>query len=452
MTGERTTPCRALVAGFGRPGMRDLDFGRQVVAWLQQLDWPDGVVVEDLSFSAPLVLDRLQELRPAKVVLVGAVARHLDPPGTLRRYRVDLTPPAPHEVHRSIEESVMGQVDLDHTLAIARHWGGLPTDTVVIEVEPAEACFGLGFSEVLAGALDPILDLVRDELTGVSGDEETGVEADGLLAPATDLVDLLGYAEDHARSRLQSHRAPALVETPACAVPGVALAGRVRPWGVFTDSGSDWFDAIPLPGGALGVVLGDVAGRGVEAAAAMGDLRAAVRAYAVLDGGSPGDLLGRLDLLAEATGLGCQAQLLYLTVQPATGEVRYANAGGCPPLVLAGDDGQFEKGTCGPPLGAGGGATRREGTLRLDPGDTVLMFTDGLVESRVVSRGTGLERLRLAATDGPLDLDALCSHVIGACTGRLRRDDDICLVGLRLCAAPMWSPASPSSASSSWPR
>ena len=81
--------CRALVAGFGRPGMRDLDFGRRLVDCLQQLDWPEDVVVEDLSCSVPLVLHRLQELRPAKVVLLGAVPRELDPPATIRRYRPD---------------------------------------------------------------------------------------------------------------------------------------------------------------------------------------------------------------------------------------------------------------------------------------------------------------------------------------------------------------------------
>jgi Ni,Fe-hydrogenase maturation factor len=83
-----STRCRALVAGFGRPGMRDLDFGRQLVRYLEGIGWPEGVVVEDLSYAAPLVLDRLRELEPAKVVLVGAAARGFDPPGALRRYRL----------------------------------------------------------------------------------------------------------------------------------------------------------------------------------------------------------------------------------------------------------------------------------------------------------------------------------------------------------------------------
>jgi hydrogenase maturation protease len=428
MTASSSSPCRALVGGFGRPGMRDLDFGRQIVECLQQLNWPDEVVVEDLSCSAPLVLHRLQELRPAKVVLVGAVPRDFDPPATIRRYKVDLTPPAPDELCRSVEESAMGLVDLDHTLAMARHWGGLPADTVIIEVEPAEATFGLGFSEVLAGCLDPILDMVRDELAGVDALPSPVVE------PSPDLEDLLSYAKDHAVARRQAVRAPALVERLSAAVPGVAVAGHVRPWGVFTESGSDWFDAVPLADGALSLVVGAVAGRGVEAAAEMGDLRAAVRAYAVLDGGAPASLVGHLDRLADTTGLGRHARVLVLTIDPATGDVRYTNAGGCPPLVLDGADGRFLKATAGPPLGTGAGAGpgRPEHTLRLGTGATMLLYSDGLVQSRTVDRDTGLERLRLAATDAPRELDELCEHVLGACTGHLRRDDDICLVAVRL--------------------
>lgn len=409
-------------------------------------------MVEDLSCSAPLVLHRLQELRPAKVVLLGAVARDLDPPATLRRYRVDLTPPEPAAVHRSVEESVMGMVDLDHTLAMARHWGGLPVDTVVIEVEPAEASFGLGFSEELAACLDPILDMVREELAGVAEDagrhrDFDADEASAFLAPATsagpvdqvveasdDLGELLDYATHHAGARLQTHRGPALLDKLSCAAPGVALVGQVRPWGVFVQSGGDWFDAVPLDGGAIGIVVGNVDGRGVQAAAAMSDLRAAVRAYVVLDGESPARLVGQLDRLAEATGLGRQARRLYL--HPASGEIRYANAGSCPPLLLDGglSNGRFMDTEGGPPLGAGADIDRREGALRLTADSTILLFTDGLVQSRTVSRAAGLERLRLAAAEGPPELDDLCAHVLDACTGDLRRDDDICLLGVRLLA------------------
>lgn len=77
----------------------------------------------------------------------------------------------------------------------------------------------------------------------------------------------------------------------------MARAGRVKPWGVFTDSGGYWFDTIPLDGGRLAVVVGDVPGRGVEVAVAMSELRAAVQAYAVSEGDSPGRVVGLLDRL-----------------------------------------------------------------------------------------------------------------------------------------------------------
>jgi hydrogenase maturation protease len=438
MTASSTTRCRALVGGFGKPGMRDLDFGRVVADWFQQLEWPEGVAVEDLSCAAPLVLHRLQELRPAKVVLVGAVARGLDPPGTVRRYTVDLTPSQPDEVHRSVEETVMGMVDLDHTLTMARHWGGLPVDTVVIEIEPAETFFGLGFSDVLASCLDPVLEMVREELAMEDGapavvwEEVADRPRPELVEPSDKLDDLRTYAHAHSQARLQSRRSPVLIERLACAVPDVALAGKVRPWGVFVESGGDWFDAVPLEHGLVGIVVGDVEGRGVESAAAMSDLRAAARAYVVRDGGSPAALVGHLDRLAEATGCGQHAKLSYLTPRPATGEVRYASAGGCPPLIRDRSEGaRFIDVAAGPPLGAAG-ARRDTTSFRMNLGSTLLLFTDGLVQSRTVALGVGMERLRLAVGGGPDDLEELCEHVLDACTGQLRRDDDICLLGVRL--------------------
>ena len=439
MTGSRSAglpgpACRVLVAGFGRPGMRDLDFGRQVVDFLQQLDWPDGVVVEDLSCAAPLVLHRLQELRPGKVVLLGAVARELDPPATLRRYRLDPQPAGPEQLERSVAESVQGLVDLDHTLAMARHWGGLPPDTVVIEVEPAEISFGMGFSEELAATLDPILEMVREELADVAAgagllrdldpsDLEPPAPPDAPPSrdPSEAVAELVGYARQHEQARRQIARPPVPVD-------GVVLAARVRPWGVCVETGGDWFDTVPLRDGRLGIVVGDAAGRGVEAAAAMSDLRAAVRAYAVLDGGAPGRLVAHLDRLAETTGLGRDARLLYLVLDPATGEVLFANAGGCPPLI----EGRFvDTGRSGP-LGDAAAGDRPEGVFRLAAQSTVLLFTDGLVESRAVSRAAGMERLRRAVVDAPESLDDLCEHVLAVCTVDLRRDDDICLLGVRL--------------------
>lgn len=155
-----------LVGGIGLPWLRDLDFGTQFVRRVEGEDWPDGVVLEDLSYAAHRVLHRLQELEPVKVVLVGAMPREIDPPGTIRRYRLDLTPPPPDEVHERLTEAVGGIIDLDHTLAVVRHWKGFPADTTVIEIEPADRAFGLGFSDPVEATVESVLDMVRQEVRG----------------------------------------------------------------------------------------------------------------------------------------------------------------------------------------------------------------------------------------------------------------------------------------------
>jgi hydrogenase maturation protease len=448
-----TTACRALIGGFGQPGMRDLDVGRHLIEYLRELTWPPGVVVEDLSSAALLVLHRLQELRPAKVVLVGAVPRGQDLPAVLRRYRLDPTPARPEDVRDGLQESASGLVDLDHTLAVARHWGGLPVDTVVIEVEPADCSFGLGFSEELASAFDPVLAMVRHEL-GCTGDAamlapDVGVEdlvtgEPGPEAlPATqetqeidvshELASLVGYARQHAGARLELHRGPTPVDGLS-ETPGVMMAGRCRPWGVFLANGSDWFDTFPLGDEGVAAVMGDVVGRGFEATAAMTDLRAAVRAYSVLNGDSPALVVGHLDRLAAATGVGDNATLIYLTLRSRTGEVRFTNAGHCPPLLLGGDDvsGRFLYDPHSGPLGAAGDVERPEARVQLAPGATLLLFTDGLVRSEVRPMADGLEKVRQVASGGPTPLEDLCDHVIVECSDGLRADDDICLLAMRL--------------------
>ncbi|MBA2387261.1 MAG: hydrogenase maturation protease [Acidimicrobiia bacterium] len=153
-----------LVGGIGLPWLRDLDFGTQFIARIEHERWPDGVLLEDLSYAAHRVLHRLQEIVPTKVVLVGAMPREVDPPGTVRRYTLDLTPPPPQEVHERLTEAVGGIIDLDHTLAVVRHWGAFPADTTVIEVEPEDRAFGLGFSNAVERAFEEVLRLVREEI------------------------------------------------------------------------------------------------------------------------------------------------------------------------------------------------------------------------------------------------------------------------------------------------
>lgn len=160
-----------LVGGIGLPWLRDLDYGTQWVNRVLHNDWPDGVIIEDMSYAAHRVLHRLQEVRPSKVVLVGCMPRKVDPPGTIRRYDLDLTPPPDEEVHERLTEAATGIIDLDHTLAVVRYYGEFPTDTVVIEVEPEDDSFGLGFSDSVEATVDEVLRLVQIEVgaDGTSG-------------------------------------------------------------------------------------------------------------------------------------------------------------------------------------------------------------------------------------------------------------------------------------------
>ncbi|MGH9177437.1 MAG: hydrogenase maturation protease [Acidimicrobiales bacterium] len=164
---------QVLVGGVGLPWLRDLDFGTQFVRRVSDLDWPGNVVIEDLSYAAHRVLHLLQELRPVKVVLVGAMPRDVDPPGTIRRYRLDLTPPPDQEVVDRLGEAVGGIIDLDHTLAVIRYWKALPDNTVVIEVEPGDRSFGLGFSAEVEASVEPILAMVREEVGNVAEEVTT---------------------------------------------------------------------------------------------------------------------------------------------------------------------------------------------------------------------------------------------------------------------------------------
>jgi hydrogenase maturation protease len=162
-----------LVGGVGLPWLRDLDFGTQFIRRISDLDWPEGVVVDDLSYAAHRVLHLLQELRPVKVILVGAMPRDVDPPGTIRRYKLDLTPPPDQEVIDRLGEAVGGIIDLDHTLAVIRYWKALPDDTVVIEVEPGDRSFGLGFSSEVEAVVEPILAMVREEIGAIAEEVTT---------------------------------------------------------------------------------------------------------------------------------------------------------------------------------------------------------------------------------------------------------------------------------------
>lgn len=432
--------CRALIGGLGLPGMRDLDFGRQVVRYLELLDWPEGVVVEDLSCAAHLALHRIQELHPATVVLIGAAVRDGRSAGSVHHYRLDPGPPPPQLVHDGLAAAASGMADLDHTLAVVRHWGALPADSTVIEVQPADCSFGAGFSEELGDRIEEVRTLVQGAIgTAMErvsleelatdrphpGSEQAEPEPpDGGLEQMADRARLhrwLRHIEPYHRSPLISRS-----EAPC----PVHLATRSRAFGVGLGTGGDWFDVIPRPGGGAAVLVGDAAGRGLEGAAVMSELRAAARAYALLEDQSPARLVHRLDQLVRTSGSGAGSALTCVQVEPRSGRVRMAAAGACPLLVASGQGDASFAGTPGPALGADQPVGGEE-ELELHEGETLFLFTAGLARAGRRSLDDGYEWLRVAATRVRGSLDAACDFVFDSCLDR-RRDDDAMLVALRL--------------------
>jgi len=149
---------RVLVAGIGYRNLRDHSVGGAVADRLAERAWPGDVVVEDLSYNPIAVVQRLQD-EPAdrpfdRVVVVGSVERPGRRAGTVTAYRWDGVLPPADEIQRAVTEAVTGVIALDNTLVVARHFGPLPDDVVVIEVEPAEHEFGDGFSESVARACE----------------------------------------------------------------------------------------------------------------------------------------------------------------------------------------------------------------------------------------------------------------------------------------------------------
>ena len=217
-------------------------------------------------------------------------------------------------------------------------------------------------------------------------------------------------------------------------VEGIQIAARYLPGSVDLNVGGDWFDAIPLRDGRIGVVVGDVVGKGVQAAATMAQLRNGLRAFS-LDRMKPSSTVARLDRLAEEVLETAFATVLYAVVDPETLTCRYTSAGH-PPAVVAHADGRVEllEGGRGLPLGTGAGARYRQDVVELAPGSVLVLYTDGLVERRGSSIDEGLGQLLSAVADGPRDPEPLVEHILERIVGDHWRDDDIAVLATRVFA------------------
>jgi phosphoserine phosphatase RsbU/P len=221
-----------------------------------------------------------------------------------------------------------------------------------------------------------------------------------------DATDRRGYEDELLRSSRREQeiaeglQRSMLLGTLSGPVEGCELDSVYRPAMSGMQVGGDWYDAFWLDAGAtMALVVGDVVGRGLDAAATMGQLRSAVRALAAT-GLSPGPLLERLDEYARRHDVGKMCTLVYAELDVSEGALRVASAGHPPPLLMEpGEEPRFAWDGRSIPLDAfGAGVERDEATETLRRGSMVLLYTDGLVEARSKPLDHGMERLRGAAT------------------------------------------------------
>ena len=214
-------------------------------------------------------------------------------------------------------------------------------------------------------------------------------------------------------------------------VTGVDSAQRYLPGRRDLGVGGDWFDVIPLSCGRVAFVIGDVMGRGLRAAAAMGQLRTAVRMLAVLDP-MPEDVLRHLDDLAQGTDEVQLATCVYAVFDPVSCALSYASAGHPPPVLhLPGAPSEVLPQASGAPLGVGG-VPFESHTVDVPDGARLVLYTDGLVESRDVDIDDGLRRLGAVLENGPADLESLCDEVLETLGRHEDHDDDVALLLARL--------------------
>ena len=181
--------------------------------------------------------------------------------------------------------------------------------------------------------------------------------------------------------------------------PGLELAYRYEPANTASEIGGDWFDVVPHPDGCVALIIGDVTGHDIHAASLMGQLRTVTRTLATLDL-SPAEVLTRLDAITAELGTDVGATCVYAAFNPETARCVIARAGHPPPaLVLPSGDVEFLELPPGVPLGVGGEAFESV-ELELAPGSVLVLYTDGLIESRFASIDTGMDKLAQALAEG----------------------------------------------------
>ncbi|MFF8404083.1 SpoIIE family protein phosphatase [Streptomyces sp. NPDC014846] len=271
--------------------------------------------------------------------------------------------------------------------------------------------------------------LLYDDRRGFSDEERAVLVALGSSIGQSLMRAMLYEQDKDVAQGLQQAMLPRTIPS----VRGADVAVRYRSAAVGRDIGGDWYDLIPLPGGRVGAVIGDVQGHDTHAAAVMGQLRIVLRAYAA-EGHPPATVMARASVFLHELDTDRFATCLYAEADLSTGVVQAVRAGHIDPLLRDAD------GTCrrvpvpgGLPLGLSADFGRLEYpvcTLELDPGHTLLLCTDGLVERPGADLDDGMRGLTDLIADGPDDVRALADLLIRMAE-RQGGEDDVALLLLR---------------------
>lgn len=260
-------------------------------------------------------------------------------------------------------------------------------------------------------------------------------ERRGVLLFAADVTDQVHSAERLRESERRLHETavtlqrsllPQELEQP----DDLRVAATYQPGGTDAAVGGDWYDVITLGAGRTALVIGDVMGRGVRAAAVMGQLRTAVRAYARLDL-PPHEVIQLLDGLASEIDATQIATCVYAVHDPSDGRLSYASAGHLP-ILIRDPDGTVRRADepTGPPLGTGGWI-HTSGSVPLGPGCTAVLYTDGLIERRGEDIDVGVDALMAALSGATGAPQVICDRLMRALGVTSEHDDDVAVLVLQ---------------------
>jgi PAS domain S-box-containing protein len=359
--------------------------------------------------------------------------------------------------HRSLEgilrdlvTQVRGVLDADAATIYLADEGGRLTVGAAAPGDPGDD----SFAQRVAESQEAIL-AQDDSLIGVpllADEEVTGVLVAGIDPPrgfsGEDLTLLrlaaerVGLAIAHARVYEREHKIAetlqrSLLPDRLPQLPGLEVAARYLPAASEAEVGGDWYDVIPIAGGAVGLVMADVAGKGLAGASMVGRLRSALRAYA-LEGHDPGHVVERLNRLLWTEAEESQmATLLYAIVDPAASRVRWVNAGHPPPLMIGDGDVGYLRGDSSVPLGVLPFPTYEEASAPMEPGTALLLYTDGLIERPGEHIDDGLAQLAARVREAPDDdPQGLLDHLLATLVPPGGAQDDVALLTLRNLPVP----------------